>query len=93
MKFKKKTIVIEAEQWFPDKNIDCVKLGITINSLTGNYVKAHMIETLEGTMIVSPGDWIITGTNGEKYPCKPDIFEKIFEPVERELVEMMEEDE
>jgi hypothetical protein len=83
MKFKKKTIVIEAEQWFPDKNIDCVKLGITINTLTGNCVKVHMIETLEGTMIVSPGDWIITGTNGEKYPCKPDIFEKIFEPVER----------
>jgi hypothetical protein len=52
-----------------------------------------MIETLEGTMIVSRGDWIITGANGEKYPCKPDLFEKIFEPVERELVEMMEEDE
>ena len=37
--------------------------------------------TLEGDMIASPGDWIITGVNGEQYPCKPDIFEKIYEPM------------
>ena len=30
---------------------------------------------------VHPGDWIITGVNGEKYPCRPDIFEKTYEPV------------
>ena len=40
------------------------------------------IETLEGTMHASVGDWIITGVNGEKYPCKPDIFAKTYEPVE-----------
>jgi len=39
------------------------------------------IETLEGTMHASVGDYIITGVNGEKYPCKPDIFEKTYEPV------------
>lgn len=38
------------------------------------------IETLEGTMHASIGDWIITGVNGEPYPCKPDIFEKSYEP-------------
>lgn len=25
-------------------------------------------------------DWIIKGINGEFYPCKPDIFEKTYEP-------------
>lgn len=39
------------------------------------------IETLEGRMHASPGDWIITGVNGEKYPCKPDIFAKTYELV------------
>ena len=39
------------------------------------------IETLEGVMHTEPGDWIITGVNGERYPCKPDIFEKTYEPV------------
>ena len=39
-------------------------------------------ETLEGGHIVCPGDWIITGVAGERYPCKPDIFEKTYEPAE-----------
>lgn len=29
--------------------------------------KREVIHTLEGDMIASPGDWIITGVNGEKY--------------------------
>ena len=40
-----------------------------------------VISTLEGDMIASPGDWIITGVNGEQYPCKPDVFEKTYEPM------------
>jgi hypothetical protein len=32
-------------------------------------------------MRASPGDWIIKGTAGELYPCKPDIFANIYEPV------------
>lgn len=39
------------------------------------------INTLEGTMIANPGDWIIRGINDELYPCKPDIFEKTYEKV------------
>lgn len=41
-----------------------------------------IIPTLEGPMKASPGDWIITGVNGEQYPCKPDIFEKTYELVD-----------
>ena len=37
------------------------------------------IETLEGVMKASAGDWIITGVDGERYPVKPDIFEKTYE--------------
>lgn len=40
------------------------------------------IETLEGVMTAQPGDWIITGVKGEKYPCKPDIFEQTYMPVD-----------
>lgn len=39
------------------------------------------IETLEGTMRASLGDWIIKGVAGEFYPCKPDIFEATYEAV------------
>ncbi|MET8430137.1 hypothetical protein [Nocardia sp. NPDC004860] len=40
------------------------------------------IETLEGTMIANVGDWIIRGVAGEFYPCKADIFEQTYEPME-----------
>lgn len=41
------------------------------------------IDTLEGGHIVCPGDWIITGVEGEHYPCKPGIFVETYEPVDR----------
>lgn len=40
------------------------------------------IVTLEGKHLVSWGDFIIRGVNGELYPCKPEIFAKTYEPVE-----------
>ena len=39
------------------------------------------IETLEGTMIGNPGDWLITGVAGEQYPCKDEIFQATYEKV------------
>lgn len=41
-----------------------------------------IIQTLEGPLKASPGDWIITGVQGEQYPCKPDIFEKTYEKLQ-----------
>jgi hypothetical protein len=37
------------------------------------------IDTKEGGHVVCPGDWIITGVQGEYYPCKPDIFAATYE--------------
>lgn len=55
-----------------------IKLPVVINAeQTPCRVE---IETLEGTMMAVAGDWIITGVNGERYPCKPDIFEKTYMP-------------
>lgn len=41
-----------------------------------------VIHTLEGDMLGRLGDWLITGVNGEKYPCKDEIFRKTYVPVE-----------
>lgn len=40
------------------------------------------INTLEGVMHASKGDYIVTGVSGEQYPVKPDIFEKTYEPID-----------
>ena len=42
----------------------------------------HWIDTLEGKMEVTDRAWIITGVKGERYPCKPDIFEATYDPVD-----------
>jgi hypothetical protein len=84
MKFRKKPVVIEAELFPIDainvssKNYPEGVIG-TRKSATG-----FGIETLEGMMEVTPGDWIITGVKGERYPCKPDIFEMTYEAVSDE---------
>lgn len=80
-KYRKKPIIIEAEQWFPDKTVDGVIYPIPYNIPDLNE-HSGIIHTLEGDHIVSPGDWIITGIKGEKYPCKPDIFERTYELVQ-----------
>lgn len=40
------------------------------------------IRTLEGIMMVKPGDFIIRGVEGEIYACAPSIFEKTYEEAE-----------
>jgi hypothetical protein len=42
--------------------------------------KTVQVKTLEGTMIGNPGDWLITGVNGEVYPCKDEVFRKSYHP-------------
>lgn len=45
-------------------------------------VSQVVIATPEGSMIGSPGDWLITGVAGEKYPCKDTIFRQTYEPAD-----------
>jgi len=40
-----------------------------------------IVNTLEGITKAVPQDFIIKGVNNEFYPCKPDIFEKVYEPI------------
>ena len=75
-KFRKKPVVIEAEQFFPDKKP--WPEGVETYHPKGDRWR---VWTLEGTMNVKPGDWIITGVAGERYPCNPDIFEATYDAV------------
>lgn len=84
MKFRKKPVVIEAEHFTSDNKDRCFNF-VTCNRYaefdeSGNPVLR--IETLEGDMVASIGDWIIKGVKGEFYPCKPDIFEQTYEAVD-----------
>ena len=57
--------------------------GDALCSDCGRHFHDHgWIDTLEDGHRVCPGDWIITGVKGERYPCKPDIFAATYEAVE-----------
>lgn len=90
MKYRKKPVVISAMQWQPG---DLAAAGELVGWLMAAGCDFHhpsgggdsttlAIRTLEGEMLAQPGDWIIRGVQGEHYPCKPDIFEATYEPVE-----------
>ena len=81
MKFRKKPVVIGAEQFWPGELP--WPDGVTPHPGPNGSGK-WWIETLEGGHVVSSGDWIIVGVKGERYPCKPDIFELTYERVEEE---------
>jgi len=87
MKFRKKPVVIEAVQFDPGGphkiHLPVGVRGIpSPNSDNWNYAGCQFfVDTLEGPLEVKPGDWIITGVKGERYPCKPDVFEMTYEPV------------
>lgn len=89
MKYRKKPVIIDAIQWTGGNMLeiadfakgftkfDEIRQGDAENKIPAQYDLS--IQTLEGTMQASRGDYIIKGVNGEFYPCKPDIFEKTYE--------------
>lgn len=46
-----------------------------------------LIETTEGDMLGRPGDWIITGIKGERYPCQHEVFRESYDPADLEAEE------
>jgi hypothetical protein len=93
MKFRKKPVVVDAITFE-----DLVKHGIAAggnivndmpwsfsfngHAITHENDDCYLIPTLEGTMRMQRGDMLITGVNGEIYPCKKDIFKLTYEPAE-----------
>lgn len=89
MKFRKKPVVIEAVKYLGNGNNENHETPDWMwNAFGKGILKATngsdplQVVTLEGSLTVSPGDYIIQGVNGELYPCKPDIFEKTYERVQ-----------
>lgn len=89
-KFRKKPVEIQAMRWTPNDTASANRVREWLKDYCfGTWGTegiggkcAILLQTLEGVMRVSPGDWIIRGVKGEFYPCKPDIFAATYELVE-----------
>jgi hypothetical protein len=80
-RYRKKPVEVTAVQWNGDNYQEIIDFFGSSNSwrVSKNYSpKSLSIQTLEGTMNASLGDYIICGVQGEFYPCKPDIFDKTY---------------
>lgn len=75
--YRNKPVIIEASPWFKHGDHPAVKKPTGESKRL--MPKYGVIETLKGPHVVSAGDWIITGVNGEHYACSPDIFIKTYE--------------
>lgn len=90
-KYRKKPVIVEAFRFKRQYEADLpvwAKKALLDGSIkvfpryAGCVIDWAEIETLEGTHRAEIGDYIIQGVKGEIYPCKPDIFEMTYEPVE-----------
>ena len=90
MRYKKKPVEIEAFQFkgslcyadtgewcVPEWAVEAYHEGIIFEQGDEYYIR-----TLEGNHHISCYDYVIKGVQGELYPCKPDIFEMTYKPVE-----------
>lgn len=76
-RYRAKPVVIDARQLTEHNRHE---VGRWCKAVT-MYYEGLDIETLEGVMRADLGDWIIKGTRGEFYPCKPDVFATKYEEV------------
>ena len=80
--YRKKPVVIQAVQWDGKNQFEIMSFCKNCYFTSHGVVKDLYIDTLEGDMQASVGDYIIKGIEGEFYPCKPQIFELTYENVE-----------
>lgn len=97
MEYRKKSSVIKAFRYegdFVDQNgesrvpnwaIMANKNGILNLTKCGQskFPYKLFIKTPDGIMEAEVGDYVIWGTNGVLYPCKPDVFENTYELINK----------
>lgn len=82
-KYRKKPVIVDAEIYRKGMEDGFACDGCTNPVCSGNDMNCKdmkpYIQSLEGKMFISDGDYIITGIKGERYPIKENIFKETYE--------------
>lgn len=89
-KFRRKSTIIEAEQWFPGASTPGVQLapvddeGFALSGPAdpeGSF--GAFVTTKQGEHVrITPGEWVIREPDESGYyPCHPDTFAELYEPI------------
>ena len=73
-RYKTKPCGLEAIQWTGENIIELLDWGQ--GKIFLDDMDNLCVETSEGTLKANIKDFIIKSSEGEFYPCKPDIFKK-----------------
>jgi hypothetical protein len=65
-----------AERWYPGKAV----AGVHEAGPDSDGVVYGFVSTSMGTLRLASGDWLVTESDGERFPWKPHLFEQAFEP-------------
>lgn len=79
--YTKKPVKVEALQYTFGNLNDIIKFVGEDNALWNSTTEELFISTLEGTMRVLVGSYVIKSVRGEFYPCHEKIFEETYTQV------------
>lgn len=85
--YRKKPVVVEAFKYMPgmedgfQQRYDSQMCAECRNIYSGCKYNRPYINTSEGRICISQGDYIVVHSNGDQYVIKSDIFEKDYEPI------------
>lgn len=94
MKFRAKPVEVDAFQYdgdFMNSNgcyyvprwaVDAFERGVLYFDEINGVPAELLVETPNGAIHIALDDYIVLGEDGIPYPCKPILFEKIFERTE-----------
>lgn len=90
MRYRKRPIEVDAVQWTGDNVDDVVALTGPENferlderPSDDPEATARVYDRLHSSwVLVRVDDWIIRGVRGEVYPCRSDVFEATYAPVD-----------
>lgn len=60
--------------WLPVR-----KKPIIVHAIQMTFPEGFEVTTMEGKVCGKPGDYLMLGVKGEKYPCAKEIFEMSYE--------------
>lgn len=78
--FRRRTTFTEANQYQGRNDIPGVCRSVACVTAGVNKPHVHTIHD-DQVVLIEKGDWIIPESDGiHFYPCKPDVFDMIYEP-------------
>jgi hypothetical protein len=80
-KFRARPVVVEAVQYDDTHGVVTSIQGLCY--CAADRRGGPHVHTNRGPIQVVRGDWIVTRADGDRYPCKPNVFEATYERVMR----------